>query len=73
VGYDLDDTWYNADGFIGAPYKIKVFHDERPHDAGPPIRLSQWLEAYYKDGVLEPSEEDNKAEKTGRARRTRRA
>jgi len=73
VGHDLDNTWYNADGFIGAPYKIKTFHNERPHDAGPPIRLLQWLEAYYKDVDLEPLEEDNKAEKDGRARRTRRA
>ena len=39
VGHDLDDTWYNADGFISAPYKIKTFYDERPHDAGPPVRL----------------------------------
>jgi hypothetical protein len=73
VGHDPDDTWYNADGFIGAPHKIKAFHDERPHDAGPPVRLLQWLEAYHKDVDLEPSEEDNKAEKDGRARRTRRA
>jgi len=73
VGHDLDDTWYNADGFIGAPYKIKTFHNERPHDAGPPVQLQQWLEAYHKDVDLEPLEEDNKAEKDGRARRTRRA
>jgi len=33
----------------------------------------QWLEAYYKDVDLEPLEEDNKAEKDGRARQIRRA
>jgi len=69
----LDNTWYNADGFIGAPYKIKTFYNKRPHNARPPIWLQQWLEACYKDIDLEPLEEDNKAEKDGRARRTRRA
>ena len=73
MGHDPDDTWYNADSFIGAPYKIKAFHNKRPHDAGPPVRLSQWLEAYYRDKNLEPLEEDNKAEKDGKKRRIRRA
>jgi len=39
VGHNLDNTWYNADGFIGAPYKLKAFHNKRPHNTGPPIRL----------------------------------
>jgi len=73
VGYNLDNTWYNADGFIGAPYKLKAFHDKRPHDAGPPIRLPQWLEAYIRGKDLESLEEDNKAEKDGKKRRIRRA
>jgi len=73
VGYNLDNTWYNADGFIGAPYKLKAFHDKRPHNAGPPVRLPQWLEAYIRGKDLEPLEEDNKAEKDGKKRRIRRA
>ena len=39
VGYDLDDTQYNADGFISAPYKIKAFYNKKPYDARLLIRL----------------------------------
>ena len=61
VGEDPDENYYNANNFIGAPHKIKQFHDEHPEAAGPPVRLQTWLEAYLKGVILEPTPEDDKA------------
>src|SRR3954468_17791292 len=47
--HDPDTTWYNASSFIGAPHKVKQFHDRHPDKPGPPARLTAWLQA-YKEG-----------------------
>ena len=74
VGHDPDDEWYDANGFIGAPHKVKAFHEAYPEQAGPPARLAKWIEAFEKQEALEPSGEDNlavKSAKKGRKRRQR--
>lgn len=45
-GYDPDDTFYDASGFIGAPHKVQAFHEKYPNAPGPPARLQDWLNAY---------------------------
>jgi hypothetical protein len=64
-GCDPDDTWYNADSFTNSASKIKEFHDMYPDEAGPPMRLMQWLEAAQKDEILQHIPEDLLASKTG--------
>lgn len=71
-GYDPDDTWYDADSFINSASKVKEFHDTYPDEAGPPVRLQQWLEAARRDETLDPVPEDLTAVKTGRKRAGRR-
>jgi hypothetical protein len=34
-----------AHSFINSAGKIKEFHDTYPEEAGPPVRLPQWLKA----------------------------
>jgi len=70
-GYDPDDTWYDADSFINSASKVKEFHDAYPEEAGPPVRLKEWLEAAQKDEVLQPTPEDLLAVKTGRMKKSR--
>jgi hypothetical protein len=60
VAHDPDPTWYNAHGFIGAPHKVKDYHEAYPEKAGPPARLSLWLQAYEADEALEVTDEDDK-------------
>jgi predicted aspartyl protease len=46
VGVDHDPVFYDAEGFKGAPYKLKAFHDEYPKAKGPPVNLQYWLDCY---------------------------
>jgi hypothetical protein len=46
VGHDPDTTWYPASNFIGAPHKIRDFHNEYPEKPGPPQMLSEWVKAW---------------------------
>ena len=71
-GHDPDDNWYDADSFINSAGKVKEFHNAYPDEAGPPMRLQQWLEATQKDENLEPVPEDRLAVKTGRERAAKR-
>ena len=71
-GYDPDSEWYDAEGFIGSPQKLKDFHDAYPNEAGPPQRLQVWLDAYRDGKELEPTEEDNLAVKEAVKKRLRR-
>jgi hypothetical protein len=59
TGHDPDDQWYNAEGFIGAPQKIKDYHDVYPEKPGPPARLQLWMDAHARDEDLQPITEDN--------------
>jgi transposase InsO family protein len=46
VGIDYDPVFYDAEGFKGAPYKLKAFHNEYPKAKGPPAILQYWLDCY---------------------------
>jgi hypothetical protein len=46
VGHDPDPVWYPASNFMGAPHKLKIFHDRYPQKAGPPRRLNEWITAW---------------------------
>ena len=71
-GWDLDPQYYNAEGFKGAPHKIRQFHKAHPDAAGPPSRLPEWLTAWENDEPTPPAhEKDNhpvKGAKRGRKR-----
>ena len=45
-GHDPDSTWYLASNFLGAPHKLRDFHQRYPNTAGPPRRLGEWIAAY---------------------------
>jgi hypothetical protein len=72
TGHDPDDQWYNAEGFIGAPQKIKDYHNAYPEKPGPPARLQFWMDAHARDEDLQPTAEDNLPVKHGQKARTRR-
>ena len=59
VGHDPDPVWYNASNFMGAPHKLKAFHDKYPTKPGPPRSLWKWIRA-WEDGTdnLEHLEDD---------------
>jgi transposase InsO family protein len=59
VGWDHDPVWYDAEGFKGAPYKLKAFHDEYPEAFGPPVNLEYWLDCYLKGTEPEDRADDN--------------
>ena len=61
TGCDPDSTWYNAHGFMGAPYKVRDYHQAYPKKPGPPARLEAWLQAYEDGRDLETTEEDDEA------------
>jgi transposase InsO family protein/predicted aspartyl protease len=46
IGHDPDPTWYPASNFLGAPHKLKEFHDQNPTRPGPPARLQEWISAW---------------------------
>ena len=71
-GYDPDSAWYDASGFIGAPHKVKAYHDDNPDEPGPPLRLDVWLKAYLEEEDLEPTKEDNLPRKHAKNRKLRR-
>jgi transposase InsO family protein len=61
VGLDHDPVFYNAEGFKGAPHKLKAFHDQYPKAVGPPVNLPYWIDCYLQG--TEPGEQvdDNRA------------
>ena len=59
VRLDHDLEWYNAEGFKGAPHKLKAFHDEYPKAFGPPANLRYWLDCYVDGTELEACTDDN--------------
>jgi hypothetical protein len=48
VGHDPDPTWYPASNFLGAPHKLRDYHQDYPSKPGPPLRLQEWLDAWEK-------------------------
>ncbi|USP72775.1 uncharacterized protein yc1106_06638 [Curvularia clavata] len=46
VGHDPDPTWYPASNFMGAPHKLKLFHEQHPTKPGPPRSLGKWITAW---------------------------
>ena len=45
-GYDTDKAFYDAKGFKGCPHKLRQFHRDNSHVAGPPKRLKEWLRVW---------------------------
>ena len=71
-GYDPDSEWYDAEGFIGLPQKLKDFHDVYLNEAESPQRLQVWLNAYRDGKELELTEENNLAVKKAVKKRLQR-
>ena len=61
--YDSDSEWYDAEGFIELPQKLKNFHDTYLNEAESSQRLQVWLNAYRDDKKLKPTEKNNLAVK----------
>ena len=40
-GYNADKAFYDAKGFKECSYKLRQFHRDNPHAAGPPKRLEE--------------------------------
>ena len=59
-GYDPDATWYYAHGFIGAPHKLRDYHEAYPNKPGPPVRLKEWLQAWEAEEDLGRHPDDDK-------------
>ena len=59
VGVDHDPEFYDAEGFKGAPYKLKAFHGNYPKAKGPPIHLQYWIDCYLQDNEPEARADDN--------------
>ncbi|KGY14979.1 hypothetical protein PABG_12091 [Paracoccidioides brasiliensis Pb03] len=57
-GFDDDSTWYPAPNLKGSPHLVREFHAANPMKAGPPKRLSNWLEAWEKDDYLADEADD---------------
>ena len=62
-GYNSDSEWYDTEGFIGLPQKLKDFHDAYLNEAESSQRLQVWLNAYRDGKELKPTEENNLAVK----------
>lgn len=59
VGHDPDPTWYPASNFMGAPHKLRDYHERYPTRPGPPRALQRWIKA-WEEGVEDlTSLEDN--------------
>ena len=59
VGIDHDPEFYDAEGFKGAPHKLKAFHDNHPKAKGPPLNLQYWIDCYLQDNEPEARADDN--------------
>jgi len=62
VGLDHDPGFYNADGFKGAPHKLKAFHDQYPKAVGPPVNLPYWIDCYLQGTDAADRSNDNRAQ-----------
>ena len=61
-GFDHDPEFYDADGFKGAPYKLKAFHDEYPQATGPPVNLQHWIDSFQNGKDPENRVDDNRVD-----------
>jgi hypothetical protein len=60
VGVEHDPEFYDAEGFKGAPHKIKAFHDQYPKALGPPKNLGYWIDCYLQGDEPEDRLDDNR-------------
>ncbi|KGQ01589.1 hypothetical protein PAAG_11717 [Paracoccidioides lutzii Pb01] len=58
-GFDEDPTWYPVTNLKRSPHLVREFHAANPTKAGPPKRLSKWLETWEKDNYLADEADDN--------------
>ncbi|KAM4059825.1 retrotransposon polyprotein [Hirsutella rhossiliensis] len=70
-GCDPDETWYPARNFRNAPMALKIFHDEHPDAAGPPVNLQYWIECAAAEEGCEERDDDDTAEKAVKPRTRR--
>ena len=70
--YNPDSEWYDAEGFIELPQKLKDFYDAYLNEAESPQRLQVWLIVYRDGKELEPTEKDNLAVKKAVKKRLQR-
>jgi transposase InsO family protein len=59
VGIDHDPEFYDAEGFKGAPHKLKAFHANHPAAKGPPTNLQYWIDCYLQENEPEARADDN--------------
>ena len=71
-GYNSDSEWYDAEGFIELPQKLKNFYDTYSNEAKSSQRLQVWLNAYRDSKELKPTEENNLAVKKAVKKRLQR-
>jgi hypothetical protein len=62
-----DDEWYLADGFKNCTALLREFHEESPHQPGPPRRLRIWEQA-AKLGFCPPLHRDDNKVALGKTR-----
>jgi hypothetical protein len=63
VGHDPDPTWYKASNFMGAPHKLRDFHERYPNRPGPPRSLNKWIDAWERGQEDMENLEDDRVEK----------
>lgn len=73
-GWSKDEYLYPARDLKRAPEELLKFHWENPHEAGPPKRMDQWLEAFDNETEkgLEDVDEDNEPMTNGEREEWRR-
>jgi len=71
-GWDPDETWYPASNFKNAPLRVRDYHEKNPSEAGPPLRLDQWILHSEDDSILTDHPDDNLPVGTNEGRKTRR-
>ena len=71
-GYNSDSEWYDAEGFIESPQKLKDFHDTYSNEAESSQRLQVSLNVYRDGKELKPTEKDNLAVKEAVKKRLQR-
>jgi hypothetical protein len=71
-GWDPDPNWYYAGLLKNSPALLKKYHDQYPEKAGPPKRLTEWMDAASSDRFDEDHVDDNRPIETTANPRLRR-
>jgi hypothetical protein len=71
-GWDIDDEWYLASNFKNSALELRKFHEQNPGEAGPPVRLNEWIRCAEEDEFDEDHPDDNKPRQQGLRNQRRR-